>query len=64
MKLGFLSFIVLVVLALASNDANAQHGKGGGGKHGPDGAKKCPPGVTFNMCYSTTSRSPAPHAPT
>ena len=50
MKLRFLSSIVLVVLALASNDANAQHGKGAG-QRGPDGARKCPPGVTFNMCY-------------
>ncbi len=49
MKFGFLSFIVLVVLALASDDANARHGNGGGGKHG--GGKKCPAGVTFNMCY-------------
>ena len=50
MRFGLLGFIAVVVLALASSEADAQHGKNAGNR-GPDGARKCPAGVTFDMCY-------------
>ena len=49
MRFRLLGFVAVVALALAANDANAQRGKGARDRDG--GSPKCPPGVTFDMCY-------------